>query len=74
MHTTLNIFWGYLPTIQCGLKRLKPSNKREKEVARNAIGDCFIYSERNGIVEFIVPSDFHECDGSEYTQHSSMMG
>jgi hypothetical protein len=56
------------------VENLEQARTRLKQVARNALGDCFIYSEKNGIVELIVRSDFHAHDSSENIQHASTTG
>ena len=35
-------------------ENLAEARKRLKQVALNALGDCFIYSEESGVVELIV--------------------
>jgi hypothetical protein len=40
------------------VETFEQARKRLNQVALNAVGDCFIYSEKNGIVELIVHSDF----------------
>ena len=32
---------------------LEEARERAKQLARNALGDCFIYSEKGGVVELI---------------------
>jgi hypothetical protein len=39
------------------VETFEQARKCLNRAARNAIGDCFIYSEKNGIVELIVHSD-----------------
>jgi hypothetical protein len=46
------------------VQNLEQARKSLKKVARNAMGDCFIYSEKSGIVELIVRSDIDERDDS----------
>jgi hypothetical protein len=46
------------------VQNLEQARKCLKKVACNAVGDCFIYSKKNGIVELIVRSDIHERDNS----------
>ena len=41
------------------VENFEQARKCLKKVARNAVGDCFIYSEKNGVVELIVRSDIH---------------
>jgi hypothetical protein len=46
------------------VQNLEQARKSLKKVARNAMGDFFIYSEKSGIVELIVRSDIDERDDS----------
>jgi hypothetical protein len=39
---------------------LAEAKKRLKQLARKALGDCFIYSEERGVVEFIVHGELAE--------------
>ena len=41
-------------------ENLVEARKRFKQVARNALGDCFIYSEERGVVELIVHGELTE--------------
>jgi hypothetical protein len=45
-------------------QNLEQARQCLKKVARNAMGDCFIYSEKSGILELIVRSDIDEGDDS----------
>jgi hypothetical protein len=40
------------------VETFEQARKCLNQVARSAVGDCFIYSEKNGIVELMVHSGF----------------
>lgn len=42
------------------VENLEDARERLREVARNAPGDCFIYSEKTGVVELIIHSELRE--------------
>jgi hypothetical protein len=69
MHPAFDIFIrlpdGH-PVWMEAIENFEQARKRLRQVARNAVGDCFIYSEKKGIVEVLIRSDFHEHDRSEY--------
>jgi hypothetical protein len=46
------------------VQNLEQARKSLQKVAGNAMGDCFIYSEKSGIIELIVRSDIDERDDS----------
>ena len=42
------------------VENLEEARVRLREVARNAPGDCFLYSEKNGVVALIIHSELRE--------------
>ena len=60
MRTTFAIF-TMLPDGQPfwieSVENLEDARERLREVARNAPGDCFIYSEKTGVVALAIHSD-----------------
>jgi hypothetical protein len=42
------------------VENLEDARVRLREVARNAPGDCFIYSAKSGVVELIIHSELRE--------------
>jgi hypothetical protein len=42
------------------VENLEDARERLREVARNAPGDCFIYSAKSGVVELIIHSVLRE--------------
>ena len=48
---------------------LQDARERLREVARNAPGDCFIYSARSGVVALIIHSELRE----RLSPHSSQV-
>ena len=73
MRTTFAIF-TMLPDGQPfwieSVENLEDARKRLREVARNAPGDSFIYSEKSGVVELIIHSVLRERLSPHIAKHN----